>query len=148
MSLWSSILAHGNTIFHALGWLECGLTCSFEKMIIDAEMLQLLSEFMLPIDLSPESLGFDAIAEVGPGGHFFGSAHTLQRYQNAFYEPLVTDTSNYQEWTERGSRTTEHRATRLWQQLLADYQPPSLDPSIAEAIEAYRLRRTREIRRG
>ena len=67
-SLWSSVLAHGNAIFHALGWLEGGLTCSFEKMIIDAEMLQQLSEFLIPIDLSKDSLGFSAIAEVGPGG--------------------------------------------------------------------------------
>lgn len=144
-SLWSSVLAHGNAIFHALGWLEGGLTCSFEKMIIDAEMLQQLSEFLLPIDLSKDSLGFSAIAEVGPGGHFFGAAHTLERYEHAFYEPLVSDRSNYEEWIGRGSPTTNERATQIWKQMLSEYQPPELDPAIADAIGAYTKRREKEI---
>ncbi len=145
MSLWSSMLSHGNMIFHALGWLEGGLTCSFEKMIIDAEMLQMLAEFMLPIDVSEDSLGFAAISEVGPGGHFFGTAHTLDRYEDAFYRPLVSDGASYPEWVERGSLSANDRATRIWKQLLADYQSPALDPAIAEEIGAYTSRREVEI---
>ncbi|MEE8204162.1 MAG: trimethylamine methyltransferase family protein, partial [Alphaproteobacteria bacterium] len=79
MSLWATVMAHTNIVKHCAGWLEGGLTASFEKLIVDAEMLQMMTEFLRPIEVDDETLGLDAIAEVGPGGHFFGAAHTLER---------------------------------------------------------------------
>ncbi|MEQ9448678.1 MAG: trimethylamine methyltransferase family protein, partial [Rhodospirillaceae bacterium] len=95
MSLWGTIMGGVNFVFHAAGWLESGLNAGFEKLIVDAEMLQIVSRYFEPIATDDASLAVEAIAEVGPGGHFFGVSHTLERYETAFYEPLLSDWRNY-----------------------------------------------------
>ena len=94
------------------------------------------------------SLGFDAIAEVGPGGHFFGTAHTLERYETAFYRPLLSDWRNFETWQADGAKTATERANAIWKQLLAGAVPPPLDPARAEALDLFVERRRREIDRG
>ncbi len=88
MSLWGAVAGGANLVNHAAGWLEGGLTASFEKLVIDAEMLQMMAEYLRPIVTDDDALGLEAIDAVGPGGHFFGSPHTMTRYETAFYSPL------------------------------------------------------------
>ncbi len=145
MSLWAAVMGHANLIFQGAGWLEGGLTASFEKMILDTEMVQMLIETLVPIPFEDDDLALDAIAEVGPGGHFFGTTHTLARYETAFYEPLVSDWRNFETWEEDGSRSATERANTIWKRLLADYEPPPLDPAIKDAIDDYVAKRKREI---
>ena len=95
--------------------------------------------------MDEDALGLDAIAEVGPGGHFFGTAHTLARFETAFYRPMLSDWRNFETWQEDGARTATERANRIWKQLLAEYEPPPLDPGGAEALDAFVERRKREI---
>jgi trimethylamine--corrinoid protein Co-methyltransferase len=137
LSLWAAISGGANIIVHAAGWLEGGLTASFEKLIVDAEMLQMMAEYLRPIEVSTETLALDAIAEVGPGGHFFGAQHTMSRYQTAFYEPFLSERRNFEAWQEAGSQDAQQRANRIWKELLETYQPPPLDPAIDEALQAY-----------
>ncbi|MCZ6604356.1 MAG: trimethylamine methyltransferase family protein, partial [Alphaproteobacteria bacterium] len=137
MSLWSSVLGHASMVHHAAGWLEGGLTGSFEKMIIDAEMLQMMAEFLCPIEVNEETLAFEAIAEVGPGGHFFGSPHTLERYETAFYQPLVSDWRNFEAWEEDGALTATQRANRIWKGMLDDYEPPKISEGVIEELNAF-----------
>jgi len=80
MSLWGAVMGGVNLIEHAAGWLEGGLTASFEKLVLDAELLQNMREFLKPIEVNEAEMGVAAINEVGPGGHFFGVGHTLERY--------------------------------------------------------------------
>ena len=87
----------------------------------------------------------DAIKGVEPGGHFFGTAHTLARYETAFYRPLLSDWSNFESWTEAGGRDATRRATDIWKKLLAESGPPALDPAVHEAIDAYVARRAEEL---
>jgi trimethylamine--corrinoid protein Co-methyltransferase len=145
MSLNACIQAHVNNVMHAGGWLEGGLTCSFEKLILDAELLQLQAAMLQPVIVDDDSLGLDAIAEVGPGGHFFGSAHTMERYENAFYQPILSDWRNFETWQEDGSKTATQRANEIWKQLLNDYEKPPIDPAIEEELQAYMARRKEEI---
>ena len=144
-SLQAAILSHSHLINHAAGWLEGGLTASLEKIIVDAELLRSWAELLRPVAFDDDDIAVDAIKGVPPGGHFFGAAHTLARYETAFYRPLLSDWSNFESWTEAGSRDATRRATALWQRLLAEYSPPPLDPAIREALEAYVARRTREL---
>ncbi len=144
MSLWPAVLGHGNLIKHACGWLEGGLCASFEKMVLDAELLQMMTEFLDPIVVDDDTLGLDAIREVGPGGHFFGAAHTLERYQTAFYPPLVSDWRNFQSWREAGAPSALDHAARLVKELLAEYEPPPLDPGIDEELAAFVAKRREE----
>ncbi|MGI9311179.1 MAG: trimethylamine methyltransferase family protein, partial [bacterium] len=146
MSLWAAVMGHGNMVLHSGGWLEGGLCASFEKLIVDMEMVQMMAEMLQPIEVSEESLALDAIREVGAGGHFFGAAHTMARYQDAFYAPIVSDWSNFETWQENGSKTAAERANALFKRLLDAYRPPPLDAGVAEELEAYAARRREEIK--
>jgi trimethylamine--corrinoid protein Co-methyltransferase len=137
MSLWGSVMGHANLVNHAAGWLEGGLTASFEKLIVDAEMLQMIAEYLRPIDVNDDELAVDAIAEVGPGGHHFGTSHTLERYETAFYTPILSNRQNYESWQEAGSEDIAVRANTIWKQLLNEYEQPPLDPAIEEELVAY-----------
>jgi len=132
-------------IKHAAGWLHGGLTASLEKLIIDAEVLQMVAASLEPFEVNSETLARDAIREVGPGGHFFGSAHTMERYEKAFYAPLLSNWSNHESWLEAGSVNTEQRANQIWKQLLKEYQQPPLDPAIDDALQDYVARRKQEM---
>lgn len=148
MSLWGAVMGHANLVVHAAGWLEGGLTASFEKLVIDAEMLQMMAETLKPIVVNDEELALDTIAEVPPGGHHFGTAHTLARYESAFYTPILSNRQNFESWQEQGSVDTLTRANALWKQLLADYEKPPIDPGIEEALNDYVARRKAEIGGG
>jgi trimethylamine--corrinoid protein Co-methyltransferase len=145
MSIWSAVMGGANLLYHGAGWLEGGLTASFEKFVLDAELLQMFSEMLRPIEVDEANLALDAIEAVQPGGHFFGSPHTMERYETAFYQPLLSDWRNYETWQEAGGPTATERATALWQQLLKSYQQPPLDPAVGEALDAFVRRRKEEI---
>jgi trimethylamine---corrinoid protein Co-methyltransferase len=145
MSIWGSVMSGVSLLYQGAGWLEGGLTASFEKLILDAELLQQMAEVLVPFPVDDASLGLDAIAEVGPGGHFFGSDHTLERFETAFYQPMLSDWRNFETWHEDGARTATQRANRIWKQLLAEYVPPPLDPATAEQLDTFVDRRKREI---
>ena len=135
-------------IEHAAGWLEGGLTASFEKLILDAEMLQMMRSFLDPILVDEDSLAVDAISEVGPGGHFFGTGHTLARFENAFYEPMLSDWRNFENWSESGAKSGTERANAIWKELLRTYEAPPLDQAVSEELEAYVIRRKEQIGAG
>jgi trimethylamine--corrinoid protein Co-methyltransferase len=145
MSLWGAVMGHTHLVNHAAGWLEGGLTASFEKLIIDAEMLQMMAEALKPIAVNEEELALDAIAEVPPGGHHFGTAHTLERYETAFYAPIVSDRQNFEAWQEAGSIDAAQRANTIWKQLLTEYEKPGIDPATEDALRCYVDKRKDEI---
>ncbi len=145
MSLWGAVMGHANVVKHAAGWLEGGLCASFEKFVIDIDLVQMMRETLAPLEVSDDTLAIDAIREAGHGGHFFGTAHTKARYRDAFYEPLVSDWSNFETWVEGGSLTAFDRANAIYRQTLAAYEPPELDASIRAELEAYVAERRREI---
>lgn len=124
--------------------MEGGLTASFEKFMMDVEMLQMMSEFLQPLDTSDAALALDAIEDVGPGGNFFGTQHTLDRYETAFYEPILSDWRNFETWAEDGERTALQRANSLYKRVLEDYEPPALDVAVREELEAFVDRRKSE----
>jgi trimethylamine--corrinoid protein Co-methyltransferase len=144
MSLWGAVMGHTSLVMHGAGWMEGGLTASFEKFVIDVEMMQMMAEFLVPMKVDEAELAFDAIAEVGPGGHFFGAAHTLERYETAFYSPLVSDWRNFENWELAGGETATQRANRIWKKALSEYEQPPLDPTISEELEDFVDRRTSE----
>ena len=144
-SLQAAILSHSHLINHAAGWLEGGMSASLEKIIVDAELLRSWAEILRPVSFSDDDLAVDAIKGVAAGGHFFGESHTLARYESAFYRPLLSDWSNFENWTDAGARNATERATIIWKKTLADYVPPPLDPAIREAIAAYVARRSAEL---
>jgi trimethylamine--corrinoid protein Co-methyltransferase len=148
MSIWAAVMAHASFIHHGAGWLEGGLCASFEKMILDAEMLQMMAEFLQPLVVDDDTLAFEAIKDVGPGGHFFGTAHTLARYETAFYAPMLSDWRNFETWEEAGGLTATQRANAIWKRILLEYEQPPLDPAIDESLRAFMARRKAELGTG
>lgn len=146
MSLWSAVMAHGNMIKHSGGWLEGGLCASFEKLILDMEMVQMMTETLKPIEVTEADLALDAIREVGAGGHHFGTSHTMARYKDAFYQPIVSDWSNFETWQENGELRADQRANAVFKQLLDNYEEPPIDPAVREQLTAYVERRRGEIK--
>jgi trimethylamine--corrinoid protein Co-methyltransferase len=143
-SLWGAIMGGGNLILHSFGWMEGGLVASYEKFVLDVDLVQMVSEFLTPLETGEDALGLEAIREVGPGGHFFGAQHTLQRYTTAFYAPLISDWRNNQQWLAAGKPVAWQKANTLWKQVLAEYREPPMDPAIREELDAFVARRVEE----
>ena len=143
-SLWGAIMGGGNLIMHAAGWMEGGLHAGFEKMVIDADLIGMISEFLRPLSFSDDDLAFDAMKEVGPGGHFFGCEHTQSRYRNAFFSPMISDWRNYETWREAGSPTAYDKANRLYKEKLASFTPPPIDDAIKAELDAFVAKRKAE----
>jgi trimethylamine--corrinoid protein Co-methyltransferase len=104
---------------------------------MDCEMLQQMSWMLKPIDISREEIGVETLAEVGPGGHFLGSPHTMARYREAFYQPFLSDWQNHENWILAGAKNATQRATETWQRALREYQKPQLDPGVREALDTH-----------
>ena len=144
-TLWPAVLAHTNLVMHAAGWIDGGLTASYEKFIIDLENLAMFTTYLEGFDLSAESLALDMIAEVGPGGHHFGTLHTQERYRDAFYTTSLADRQSNDAWIASGSADTAQRANKLWKRMLDEYEAPPLDPAMAEELDDYVARREIEL---
>ena len=144
MSLWGALLGGCNLLIHGAGWLEGGLCASYEKLIIDVEMLQMIAEVLKPLRADDDEIGLAAIREVPPGGHFFSTAHTMQRYRSAFYMPLISDWRNHGQWLEDGALTVTQRAHRRWREALERFVPPAHDAARLQALTARVEQRKRE----
>lgn len=142
ISAWGSLLAGATVMIHATGWLEGGLSLSYEKLITDMEMVQVMAELCTEPPAEDDDIGLDALREVAPGGHFFGAAHTMERYKTAFYEPLLADGLNFGTWEERGAQDANSRATGIWQNILANFEPPAQDADRVGALAEFIACRT------
>jgi trimethylamine--corrinoid protein Co-methyltransferase len=141
----AAFLAGANVCWQSAGWLEGGLVTSFEKFAADCELLDLLRHQFTPIDVDEESLAFDAHLEVGQGGHFFGTAHTLARFRDCFWRPTIASTENFERWTRNGSKDHAERSDARWRQMLDDYERPPLDVSVEEELVEFVERRAAEL---
>jgi trimethylamine--corrinoid protein Co-methyltransferase len=140
---WGCLLAGATVVIHSAGWLEGGLTLSFEKLITDLEVLQMVAEICAETPAGDAEIGIEALEEVAPSGHFFGTDHTMARYQTAFYQPLVGDLTNFGTWEERGGEDANTRATRIWQRIVADREgAPEPEADRVAGLEAFIAKRT------
>ena len=143
-SLWACSSANANIIYHAAGWMEGGLCASFEKFVIDCEMLQQFAHYHQPVGVTEEDLALEAIKAVGPSGHFLGADHTQERYKTAFYSPFLSDWSNFESWEQAGSIQTPERANRIFKDILARFEPPPMDVATRDELKNFVERRKHE----
>jgi len=139
-----AISGRSNLMMHGAGWMEGGLHASFEKMVIDADLLHMASAALDPFVVDDDTLAFDAIAEVGPGGHFFGTDHTQTRYRTEFYRPMISDWHNYETWNEAGRPEAARKANQLVKTFLTEYEEPPIDPAVTDELTEFVARRTAE----
>ena len=143
-SLWGAVMGGVNLLLHGAGWLEGGLLTSYEKMVIDADTLNMVAAMLKPIIVDDASLAVEAIAEVGPAGHFFGTAHTQERYTTEHFQPMVSDWRNYESWDEGGRVEAHQRAEKLARQLIDAHEEPPMDPARRAELDDFVERRVAE----
>ena len=141
----AAFAAGANLVVQAAGWLESGLVSSPDKLVLDIEILRMLRRQFTPLQVDEESLAYDAHQEVGHGGHFLGAAHTLDRFRDCFYRPLLSSTDNFERWTRNGSHDTAARAGEIWRATLETYVAPTMEAELAERLDAFVSRRRREL---
>ena len=144
ISLWGAIMGGVNFLMHGAGWLEGGLLASYEKMVIDADVLNMVNSMLEPVTVDDATLAVEAIAEVGPGGHFFGSEHTQERYKTEHFHPMVSDWRNYESWDESGRQEAHQRAEKLAKQLIDSHHEPPMEEDIRAELDEYLERRVAE----
>jgi trimethylamine--corrinoid protein Co-methyltransferase len=145
MTLMPTFLAGTNWVMHSAGWLEGGLVAGYEKFIVDIELVQMLQHEFTPLEIDEGSIAFDAHVEVGHGGHFLGAMHTLERFRDCFYRPLLSSSENFERWSRNGGNDTAARAGEIYRQVLSDFEPPPLDDAIREELAEYVSRRRTEL---
>jgi trimethylamine--corrinoid protein Co-methyltransferase len=145
MTMVPTMLAGANFVMHAAGWLESGLVSCYEKFVVDVEILRMLHEEFKPLEVSEDTLAFGAHDEVRHGGHFLGAAHTLERFRECFYRPLLSSTENYERWNRKGGLDAAARATEIWKKTLDEYEEPPMDEALRGELEEYVTRRRAEL---
>jgi trimethylamine---corrinoid protein Co-methyltransferase len=141
MALWSTFLSGSDFVMHAAGWLEGGLTTSFEKIVLDIEALRMFRALREGIPVDDEHLALEAIRETGPGGMFLASSHTLEHFREwSFLSPVYRSTA-YSSWAKAGSLRADEAATPVWQGMLERYEEPTLDAAVAEELDEFIARR-------
>ena len=142
-SLWSAVQSRTNIVYHAAGWLEGGLIASPEKFIMDCEVLQMIQRYFEPETYATgvDDIALDAIAEVGPNGHFFGIQHTQDRYEKAFHQPFLSDWRNYEAWDIDGGVWTVERAHKMFKEIIGSFEAPPMDIAIRDELSAFVERR-------
>jgi trimethylamine--corrinoid protein Co-methyltransferase len=145
MTMLPTFLAGANYVMHSAGWLEGGLVSSYEKFIVDVEILRMLKHEFTPLEIDEASLAFGAHEEVGQGGHFLGAMHTLERFRDCFYRPLLSSTDNFDRWSRGGGLDANARASQIWRETLEHYEQPPLDDAVREELQEYVTRRRAEL---
>lgn len=141
MSMMSAIHCGANYILHAAGFLDGLLSMSYEKFVMDCDMAGALHAYMRGIEVTEDSLGFEALAQYGPGQHLFGTDHTLRHYETAYWDSALNDDRPYETWSEAGEADSAQRANARWKAILNNYVAPPMDDATDEALRDFIARR-------
>ena len=144
-AMWATLMSGTHQVWHAAGWLEGGLTMSYEKFMMDVDHCGAMLKMLQGVSVSDEDFGRDAYGEAGPGENFLSTQNTMRHYATANYQPDIPEGGPYETWTEAGALTSAERATARWQEALASYEAPSMDASTRDALEQFVTRRKAEM---
>jgi trimethylamine--corrinoid protein Co-methyltransferase len=145
MLMHAAILSGANYIWHVAGWLEAGLACGYSKFVTDAEQLGAWYKYASGMNFADFKDAMAAVREVGPAGHFLGTAHTLEHFEKAFFIPSIMDFNSYEQWNADGAKDHDARGREKAKSMLANYEKPKMDESIAEALREFVVRREKEL---
>jgi len=145
MTMSAVVLAGANYVFHSAGWNEAGLSASFSKFMLDVEQVEMFRKLGARVDLSDLDECIDTIRQVGPGGHFLGTEHTLKNFETAFYMPELLDNNSYEQWLVEGAEDANTRGLKAARAALDRYEEPALDPAVDEELRDFIARRELEL---
>jgi trimethylamine--corrinoid protein Co-methyltransferase len=136
-TLLPTVMSGVNFTLHSAGWLEGGLAASPEKLVMDADQLEMMHQMLAGVDLSDNGQAMDAIREVGPGSHYLGAAHTQANFETAFFRSKIADNNSFEQWESDGGLDAAQRANALWKKRLEAYEAPAIDPGVDEALQEF-----------
>jgi trimethylamine--corrinoid protein Co-methyltransferase len=128
-------LAGGNLIHDAAGFLEFCMTASYDKLVIDNEIIGMVMRAVEGIEVNDETLAFDVLKEVGPGGHFVSNRHTRRHMRSEQYQPQLSDRENRDLWRKSSSKDARARAAHKAREVLDEAAEPVLSRGIREKIK-------------
>jgi len=135
-ALWMLITAlGGGNLIHDVGYIEAGMTASYDQIAAMDEVAGMVKRFMDGIEINEETIALDVIEEVGPGGHFLNHDHTYQHFRRNWF-PTLLDRSSREKWEEEGRKTLGDRANARVREIIKHHAPPALDPEIMEGLDA------------
>jgi trimethylamine--corrinoid protein Co-methyltransferase len=137
MGMLTVVNSGADFVLHAAGILSSYLAFSYEKFVLDDEICGRVRRFHRPLTVDKETLAYDTIARVGPGGHFLTEDQTVKRCRTEFWEPTISDRAGLDDWLQQGRPDILTRATERWQQLVAAHQNPHLDAVIERQLRAF-----------
>jgi len=141
MSMLSAVQCGANYVLHSAGFLDGLLSMSYEKFVMDTDVCGALHAYLNGVRVNEDTLGFEALAEQGPGAHLFGTAHTMRHYKTAYYDSALDDNQPWETWDEQGEIDMATRANSRWKKTLAAYTPPPLDAGIDEALNEFMIKK-------
>lgn len=124
----------GSNLVHDVGYMESGLTGSFEMFVLTDELVAMLDHFVKGIEVNDDTLMLDEIHEVGPGGNYIGTKQTLKRFRE-FWIPGLLDRKIRPQWLEAGGTTLGQRLNARVKSILQNYQPRPLDPAKKQKVQ-------------
>ena len=128
-------LAGGNFIHDAAGFLEFCMTASYDKLVVDNEIIGMVMRAVDGIKVNDETLAFDLIKKAGPGGHFISARHTRRHMRSELYKPQHSDRENRDRWQKDGAEDSRQRATGKAQEILARPSQSVIPSDIRERIK-------------
>ncbi|MDE9452026.1 trimethylamine methyltransferase family protein [Aliiroseovarius sp. Z3] len=137
MSMMSAVQCGANYVLHSAGFLDGLLSMSYEKFIMDTDLCGALHAYLKGIEVSEDTLAFEALAEQGPGEHLFSTAHTMRHYKTAYWDSAMDDNQPWETWDEQGGIDAATRANTRWKEQLDAYQAPPIDPGTDEALQEF-----------
>jgi trimethylamine--corrinoid protein Co-methyltransferase len=144
LSILLSALNGGNLV-HDVGYIDNGLTTSYQQLVVMDEVVGMVARFMGGIEVSEETMALDVIDRVGPGGHFLGDDHTYRHFRENWF-PTLLDRTNYDNWAEQGRLTLGDRAAARARQLLEEHRPEPLPAGVAKRLAAVVARAEERVR--
>ena len=144
-TMMAALMSGANYIWHSAGWNEAGMHCSMAKFVVDAEQCAMGYRMAEGVRWDDFEEALQAVRDIGPGGHYLGHPHTLENFQRAFFMPEMFDNNSIEQWQAEGAVQTNERALQRARDLLNEYEEPTLDAGVNEALLDYIARREREI---
>jgi len=135
-SIWMVLTAlGGGNLIHDVGYIEAGMTASYEQLVSMNEVAGLVKRIMRGIELAPDTIALDVIGQVGPGRHFLEHPHTYKHFRDNWI-PELFDRAARDDWEMEGKMTLADKANAKIRNILENHRVEPLSDPVSKALDA------------
>jgi trimethylamine--corrinoid protein Co-methyltransferase len=143
-----SILSQGLSglnLIHDVGYMDSGMACSAEQLVMGDEIIAMTKRFIQGIEVNQETLARDVIETIGPGGHFLGKDHTLRHFKQQLWNPRLLMRKGYDEWRTLGSKDMAQRVKEKVREIIESHKAPPLPDKTLAALDRLKTQGEKEL---